>query len=781
MQFVFRHLSDQEIAAPNPGELLICSPCNAPVADRAFAELALKEGLSAFPRGAAPIERIIVSADPTLDDLLAAEFVGLLLGGDKLPAGASAFADYGWAIRHGYKPDPLEVPLDCSLEGVFQAMRRSVGPDLSLPEAADRFNTKWSPLASRILAAAQEGLDPTITAFRVEGSEYVQERDSLRRDHDVFRQDVRSGVEWSVKIPTTSGKCDGYGLLLRDPKSRFFKYWSRDLQSHLKNQPYSLLAVKEGAAKWTFSTDPVLELSLIGLYEQLQTVEAAANPQRAAQDPWYNGARHQYTLVASPKSGTVLTEKLILGVVRQWAQTKPLSKVRRVPKPLMMGMAAVFAVSLVLYWYGHSPLGRDSAAPVTPGEPVGKLVERDLPTHQEQHNFQLERGKPSAILFTPYNPSKSVQPVSLNVHLQASAKGGSAPTGDPLPSVEITVNGKPIVIDPKQWAAKPDGLALDHLKTSFNRGENSVIVTALDANRATAPLTATLDWSFDAGRLPNLYVLTIGISKYKVPQYQLSYASDDAVSLTEAFAKDEGLLFGRVKVRQLLNEEAQRDRIISALFELQEATQDDLVIVCVSGHGAKGNGERFYLLPWEWDCQDESHCNSDLVSKAVSWEEDFLAPLGALPCQVLVLLDACHSGAAVGTRGLEVEEFKNVIQDAVQRKRRNSPGIVLMAACLPDQVANERAEWGHGVCTLAFLEGLQGQIHDGLKATQSLPQGEVVSLQDLSSYVSARVRDLTGGKQAVITNTFHAAISLEDIPITLHAPTTDNHTGKNGG
>jgi len=781
MQFVFRHISDQEIAAPNPGELLIGSSCNAPVAGRAFAELALKEGLSAFPQGAVPIKRIIVSADPTLDDLLAAEFVGLLLGGKELPAGARAFADYAWAIRRGYKPDPLEVPLDCSLEGVFQAMRRGVGPDLSLSEAADKFNMKWSSLASRILAAAQEGLDPTITAFRVQGSEFVQERDSLRRDHDVFRQDVHRGVEWSVKIPTTNGRCDGYGLLLRDPKSKFFKYWSRDLQSHLKAEPYSLLAAKEGATRWTFSTDPVLELSLIGLHEKLQTAEAAANPQRAAQDPWYNGARHQYTLVASPKSGTVLPEQIILGVVREWGQTKPLGKVRSLPKPLMIGVAAALMVGLALYWQGHSLFGRGSAATIAPGEPVGKLVERDMPTHQEQHNIHFERGKPSATLFTPYNPSKSVQPVSLNVHLLANANGVSVPTGAPFPSVEVTVNGKPIVIDPKQLVGKPDELVLDHLKTSFNRGENSVIVTALDAKRATESWTATLDWSFDAGRLPNLYVLTIGISKYKVPQYQLNYASDDAVSLTEAFANDEGLLFGKVKVRQLLNEEAQRDRIISALFELQEATQDDLVIVCVSGHGAKGNGERFYLLPWEWDCQDESHCNSDLVSKAVSWEEDFLAPLGALPCQVLVLLDTCHSGAAVGTKGLEPEEFKNVIQDAVQRKRRNSPGIVLMAACLPDQVANEKAEWGHGVCTLAFLEGLQGQIHDGLSVTQSLPRGEVVNLQDLSSYVSARVRDLTGGRQAVITNTFRAAISLEDIPITLHEPTTIEQTGKNGG
>ena len=301
VELVFRRSTAQEMAQPSAGDLLVGMTCDATNTTQGSAQRMLVDGVSAFPQGPGATQRIIVSADPTLDDLLAAEFARILLAGGSVPAGARAFADYAWAVRRGYKPDPLEVPLECSLEGIFQATRRSAGIDLSLPDTSQKFFAKWPLLAQRIMAAAAKGIDPTVTAFRVEGSDFVQSATICRRDHDVFRQDVRNGDQWWLSIPTDSGPSKGVGLLLRDPKSKFFKYWSRDRQSHLSGEPYLLLAVKEESAKWTFSTDPVLELPEIA-GRQIAGGGSSSRFAHATQDPWYDGARFQYTLVASRKA-----------------------------------------------------------------------------------------------------------------------------------------------------------------------------------------------------------------------------------------------------------------------------------------------------------------------------------------------------------------------------------------------------------------------------------------------------------------------------------------------
>src|SRR5262249_16939364 len=92
-------------------------------------------------------------------------------------------------------------------------------------------------------------------------------------------------------------------------------------------------------------TDPVHRLPIPSLAGLLQKAERVRDPVRAAADPWYDGWRHNYKLVAAPRKGTLLTDRKVLGIVKHWGH------VHRFPRPWWdyVGVAGlVVAVLLVI-------------------------------------------------------------------------------------------------------------------------------------------------------------------------------------------------------------------------------------------------------------------------------------------------------------------------------------------------------------------------------------------------------------------------------------------------
>ena len=361
MEFVFRFLSEKELKEPRAGELLIPRPHGPDGAFRPMAKRALEEGVKGFPQGTGPIERIVIWANPTLDDLLAAEFLRRLLAGEKLPAGAERFASYSTLVRQGLRPST--VPLEAAMECIFQVIRSHAGRNLSAPEAAEEFNAKWRRLAARIMAAAEEGIDPFTTSFLDRDDEFVEEQIYLRDDHKLFRDDVARGKQWTAKLP--EGPPRSYALVLRNPKSQLFQHWSRDQRfGPGGKEQYRFLAVDDDSVKyrWTFTTDPTLGPSLKGLHENLQAAEAAADAQRAADDPWV--LLYRETLVAAPEKGSLLTDKTKLRIVRRWMKARPLWWRRAVTAGSVAAAAAVLILAAMHFF--------------SPGYPSREVVHEEL-------------------------------------------------------------------------------------------------------------------------------------------------------------------------------------------------------------------------------------------------------------------------------------------------------------------------------------------------------------------------------------------------------------------
>src|SRR5438128_1055374 len=144
--------------------------------DSALAKLALEVGPSGFVGGDQPNpRRLIVIADPTLDDMLAALFLS-----HELPKGAPAetaamhFARYAESVRKGFSPTkhaPSPIPIERTLEAVFEITRHLASNYQAGQKESDydkltaepcrlKFLKYWERLAALIMRKIAAGVDP---------------------------------------------------------------------------------------------------------------------------------------------------------------------------------------------------------------------------------------------------------------------------------------------------------------------------------------------------------------------------------------------------------------------------------------------------------------------------------------------------------------------------------------------------------------------------------------------------------------------------------------------
>jgi hypothetical protein len=342
--FVFRPISESE--SPAGGTLYMC-PAGAEHQERLdLAVLVLKHGVASLRQGEGPIRQIVVGADPTLDEMLAATIAEELLVGRQLPAGLEPFARYAALVREGLTPS--QISLETSLEGIYLAIRSAAGENLADAANGERFAADWSRMAAAILQAASAGQDPFTSSLFAQGAEFARERAFLASDRAVYSHDLRRGEQWVVSIP--GGPPHGRALVLRQPTSLLFKQWSRSEKDSGATQPFIFLAVNWGPRQWVFTTDPIQRLPIKSLADALQAAEATCDAAAAKRDPWFDGKPFGHTLVAAPRQGTKLSDRQVLGVVRRWGRARG---ARPSPHWALAAAALVLICSLPLYWLVH--------------------------------------------------------------------------------------------------------------------------------------------------------------------------------------------------------------------------------------------------------------------------------------------------------------------------------------------------------------------------------------------------------------------------------------------
>ena len=230
---------------------------------------------------------------------------------------------------------------------------------------------------------------------------------------------------------------------------------------------------------------------------------------------------------------------------------------------------------------------------------------------------------------------------------------------------------------------------------TITAGPNRLVAYAFNKDNVKskdAPLELTGADSLK--RKGTAYIIAIGINQYTNEQYNLKYAVADAQSFADEVRGRQSQIgmFDRVEVISLLNENATKANILSALKRLsgepgaptlkatgsdaplKKIEPEDTVIIYFAGHGT-AQAQRFYLIPHDLGYTGDRTKLSEkglqeILSHSISDLELEQMVEGLDAGHLLLVIDACNSGQA-----LEAEERR--------RGPMNSKGCLLYTSPSP--------------------------------------------------------------------------------------------------
>lgn len=227
---------------------------------------------------------------------------------------------------------------------------------------------------------------------------------------------------------------------------------------------------------------------------------------------------------------------------------------------------------------------------------------------------------------------------------------------------------------------------------------------------------------------PNLYVLAMGVSEYP-GKLKLNYCATDAELLAKAFKERSKSVFNSIEVKVLTDKQATKKGILDGLDWLKsKMTAQDVGIVSFSGHGTRDPlFGQFYLCPFDMDPRDQDFAT--YVSGKL-----FKERLENIPGRLVAILDACHSGI-VAESERPLAQPDGLVRDLTAE----DSGVIVMCASAGRELAIETKLTKAGFYTFGLVEGLSGH--------GDVDGDGVVYIHELDMYASARVRQLSTGRQ----------------------------------
>jgi len=195
------------------------------------------------------------------------------------------------------------------------------------------------------------------------------------------------------------------------------------------------------------------------------------------------------------------------------------------------------------------------------------------------------------------------------------------------------------------------------------------------------------------------WAVLVGINEYedKSNYGKLSVCVQDATSIYKTLIKG-GFETNRV---HLLTDQGPKKplkrEIVAQLQAVAGAVEpDDLLLFYFSGHGDEEKGES-YLVPY--DGTGIALYDTALPLKRVKEIME-----GAQTRAKVIILDACHSGANIGTKGPKL-----MPEGFIERVFEQAAGLAILASCKQGQLSHEWAGKNCSVYTYYLLEALRGK------------------------------------------------------------------------
>ena len=238
-----------------------------------------------------------------------------------------------------------------------------------------------------------------------------------------------------------------------------------------------------------------------------------------------------------------------------------------------------------------------------------------------------------------------------------------------------------------------------------------------------------------------LRLVAMGVNDFDNASWNLKYAANDALAFAETLPKY--LSAAKADVRILASGEGltkpSKANLKSTLKSLEFSSEvasftgsgpEDTVVLTISSHGLTEDGT-FYIIPADIPGH-EKRVTPEMLTHAISAEElgEWLTTLDA--GEIILILDTCQSGAALGGR-----EFKpGPMGDKGLGQLAYDKAMRVLCATNEDNAAMELGSLGHGLLSYSLLV-------DGLENGLAAPKpGQAFSFKDWLDFGKERTAEL---------------------------------------
>ncbi len=334
------------------------------------------------------------------------------------------------------------------------------------------------------------------------------------------------------------------------------------------------------------------------------------------------------------------------------------------------------------------------------------------------------------------------------------------PRNGGLGEVQLYVNGKLIKTGKKEELKKNGSdytfsVKRDWVQSYFINGSANQVMVKATTGEGTMSSRGIDIQEIATGNKnanPNMYIISVGINKYKEEKIRLNYASTDAVSFGSAIT---------ASAKKLLNSDG-KEHVISYTFSTETnslywpakdsiqkkmeeiariAKPEDILVFFFAGHGVLKNGQKnFYLLTAEATGFEMSGIENKV---AISTDELGRWMLNIKANKQILIMDACNSGQGVSNLQ-ELLGKRDIPADQVRalENLKDQNGTYILSASASGQSAYETSQFGQGLLTYSLLSGIKNQ--------SALKENKYIDITQWFNNASNNVRTLAkeiGGRQ----------------------------------
>ncbi len=227
-----------------------------------------------------------------------------------------------------------------------------------------------------------------------------------------------------------------------------------------------------------------------------------------------------------------------------------------------------------------------------------------------------------------------------------------------------------------------------------------------------------------------IWSVVVGVSTYQhMPA--LRFTDDDAYRFYAFLKSPEGGALHNDQIRLLIDEDATRNNILSALQEtLLKADENDVIVFYYSGHGLEGS-----FIPVDYD----GFNNRVLHDEIKQVFEKSKAK------HKIIFADACYSGSLLAMKSV----VNNTLEKYYGSFRDSKGGLAFFTSSQGEEISLEDGGLRQGIFTHFLIRGLNGEA--------DVNQDKIVTIQEIADFVSKGVRKYTAKVQTpVLTGNYDA-------------------------